>query len=80
VFNEDLLTQYKELQFKGQHIELALLPNKKKEYKVEEIRKYWKQGWKIQFLVHWKGYRDEHDQWITKTGLSHAKEMIKDYW
>jgi len=22
---------------------------------------------------------NEHDQWITKIGLSHAKEAIKDY-
>jgi len=29
--------------------------------------------------MHWKGYGDEHDQWIAKSGLSHAKEAIKDY-
>ena len=23
---------------------------------------------------------DEHDQWITKTGLPHAREAIEDYW
>ena len=43
VFNEDLLTQYKKLQFKGQHIKLAPPPdiiNEKEEYEVEEIRKY----------------------------------------
>ena len=43
MFNEDLLTQCKELQYKGQHVELAPLPdiiNKEEEYKVEEIRKY----------------------------------------
>ena len=45
VFNEDLLTQCKEPQYKGQHMELALLPdiiNKEEEYEVEEVRKYWK--------------------------------------
>ena len=43
VFNEDLLTQCKELQFKGQYMDLALLPdiiNKEKEYEVKEIRNY----------------------------------------
>ena len=43
VFNEDLLTQCKEPQFKGQHIKLVPLPdiiNEEEEYKVEEIRKY----------------------------------------
>jgi len=36
--------------------------NEKEEYKVKEIRKHQKQGRKTQFLVHWKRYRDEHDQ------------------
>ena len=36
--------------------------NEEEKYKVEEVRKHRKQGWRTQFLVHWKGYRDEHDQ------------------
>ena len=65
VFNEDLLTQCKEPQFQGQHMEPVSLPtiiNKEEEYEVEEIRKHRKQGWGIQFLVHWKDYSDEHNQ------------------
>ena len=64
-------------------MELALLPdiiNEKEKYEVEEIRKHWKQGQGTQFLVHQKGYRGEHDQWIVETGLPHAKEAIEDYW
>ena len=83
MFNKDLPTRCKELHFPGQHIELALLPdiiNKEEEYEVEEIRKHRKQEWKTQFLVHWKGYGDEHNQWIAEKGLSHAKETIKGYW
>jgi len=53
--------------------------NKKKEYEVEEIRKHRKWGWKTQFLVHWKSYEDEHDQWIVETGLPHVKKVIEDY-
>jgi len=34
----------------------------------------------MQYLVYWKGYGNEHDQWIAELGLSHAKEAIKDYW
>ena len=55
MFNEDLLTQCKKSKFEEQYMELALPPtiiNKEEEYKVEEIRKYRKQGWKTQFLVH----------------------------
>ena len=43
VFNEDLLIQCKEPQYKGQYVEPAPLPdiiNEKEEYEVEEIRKH----------------------------------------
>ena len=65
VFNEDLLTQCVEPKFKKQHEEPASLPmiiNEEEEYEVEEVRKHRKQGRETQYLVHWKGYRDEHDQ------------------
>jgi len=72
-----------EPKFKGQYKNLALPPtiiNEEEEYKVEEVRKHRKCGREMQYLVHWKGYRDEYDQWIAETGLSHAREAIKDYW
>jgi len=43
VFNEDLLTQCKEPQYKSQHMDPAPLPdiiNEEEEYEVEEIRKH----------------------------------------
>jgi len=43
MFNEDLLTRCKKLQFKGQHIELASIPtiiNEEEEYEVEEVQKH----------------------------------------
>jgi len=54
--------------------------NKEEEYEVEEIRKHWKKGRGTQYLVHWKGYRNEHDQWIVEMELPHAKGAIEDYW
>ena len=83
VFNEDLLTWCVEPKFKEQHKDLAPSPiiiNEEEEYEVEEVRKYRKQGRGTQYLVHWKGYGDKHDQWIAKSGLPHAKQVIKDYW
>jgi len=83
IFNKDLLTQYVEPNFKGQHEEPAPPPmiiNKEEEYKVEEVRKHRKCRRGMQYLVHWKGYRNEHDQWIAETGLPHAREAIEDYW
>ena len=83
VFNKNLLTQCVELKFKGQHKDPTPLPtiiNEEEEYEVEEVRKYRKQGKEIQYLMYWKGYRDEHDQWIAEKGLPHAREVIEDYW
>ena len=57
-----------------------MIINKKEEYEMEEIRKHRKHRRETQYLIHWKGYRDEHDQWIAETELPHAKEMIEDYW
>jgi len=83
VFNEDLLTQCMEPKFQGQHKDPAPLPmiiNEEEEYKIEEVRKHQKQRKGVQYLVHWKGYGDEHNQWIAETRLLHAKQVIEDYW
>ena len=83
VFNEDLLTQCVEPKFKGQHKKPVLPPtiiNEEEEYEVEEVWKHRKREQGIQYLVHWKGYGDEHDQWIAETGLPHAKQAVEDYW
>ena len=82
MFNEDLLTKYKALQFKEQYMDLASPPtiiNEEKKYKVKEVWKHrkWEKG--TQYLVHWKDYGDKHNQWIAETGLPHTKEAIKDY-
>jgi len=54
--------------------------NKEEEYEVEKVQKHKKQGRVMQYLVHWKGYGDKHDQWIAESRLSHAKGVIEDYW
>ena len=35
--------------------------SKEKEYEVEEVKNHRKQGYGTQFLVHWRGYGNEHD-------------------
>jgi len=65
VFNENLLTQCVEPKFKRQHEKPAPPPtiiNEEEEYEVEEVRKHRKHGRETQYLVHWKGYRDKHNQ------------------
>jgi len=83
VFNEDLLTRCVEPKYQGQHMDLAPPPviiNEEEEYEVEEVWKHRKRGRGTQYLVHWKGYGDKHDQWIAEMGLPHAKQVIEDYW
>jgi len=83
VFNENLLTKWREPKFQIQKDMPPLPPeiiNKEEEYKIEAIRKHRKQGNSTQYLVHWKGYSNEDDEWIPKSGLGHAKKLLKDYW
>jgi len=57
-----------------------MIINEAEEYEIEEVRKHqkWEKG--VQYLVHWKDYGDEYNQWIAKTGLPYAKQAIEDYW
>ena len=72
-----------ESKFQGQHKDPAspsMIINEEEEYEVKEVRKYRTRGRRTQYLIHWKGYRDEHDQWIAESGLPHARQAIEDYW
>ena len=72
-----------EPKFQGQHKDLASLPviiNKEEEYEVEEVQKHRTRGRRMQYLVHWKGYGDKHNQWIAESGLPHARQAIEGYW
>jgi len=72
-----------EPKFKGQcknPTPLPMIINEEEEYEVAEVRKYRKHRRRTQYLVYWKSYGDEHNQWIAETGLPHAKEAIEDYW
>ena len=57
-----------------------MIINEEEGYEVEEVRKHRTRGWDMQYLVHWKGYGNEHDQYIAESGLPHAKKAIEDYW
>lgn len=49
------------------------------EYKVEEILDKRKRGHGYQYLIHWKGYLDSANEWITRANLGNAKELLEAY-
>ena len=82
VFNKNLLTWCVKPKFKEQHKDPTSPPiiiNQEKEYEVKEVRKHRKCRRGTQYLVHWKGYGNEYNQWIAETGLPYAKKVIEDY-
>lgn len=41
-----------------------------------------RKGWgkpRVQYLVRWKGYEPEWDEWYTEDDLGNAKQLIEDY-
>jgi hypothetical protein len=82
IFNEALLLPFRGPEFDSQRKEPPPSPdiiNDEEEYEVEEIRGHCKKGRGIQYLVHWKGYGNEHDQWLSKTNLEGSAELIEEY-
>ena len=82
MFNEDLLTRCRKLNYQGQHIDSVPPPmiiNEEEEYEVEEVRKHRKQEQGTQYLVHWKGYGNKHNQWIAEMGLPCIRKVIEEY-
>ena len=56
-----------------------MIINEEEKYKVKEVQKHRKQGRRMQYLIHQKGYGDKHDQWIAESELPYVKEAIKNY-
>ena len=50
------------------------------EYEVEKILDAKLRYRKMWFLVQWKGYGEEHDQWEPEMNLAHAKEAIEEFY
>ena len=54
------------------------------EYEVEKIYDHRDvkvgKSFRRDYLVRWKGYGVEHDEYIPKTNLGNARERISEYW
>ncbi len=82
VFHVDLLTPYKETEFHGRNFEWPLpdLVNGEEEYEVEHVldSRRFGRGRQVQYLVHWKGYPESDDQWISWSDLN-APELLAEF-
>ena len=85
VFNESLLTPYVKPAFPSQRKPLPPPPDvvgEELEYEVEKIldsriRRTGRSS-STEFLIAWKGYGPEHNQWIKKKDLF-ARELLADF-
>ena len=82
MFHVDLLTPYKETEFHGRNFEWPLpdLVNGEEEYEVEHVldSRRFGRGRQVQYLVHWKGYPESDDQWISWSDLN-APELLAEF-
>ena len=49
------------------------------EYKVEELLDSWLKKGKLEYLVKWSGYTDDHNTWEPESNLTNSKEAINNF-
>jgi hypothetical protein len=80
VFNEELLTPYKEpAPHRREKRPLPQIVEGEEEYEMEEILKSRKRGRGMQYLVKWKGYPHSENTWEPARHLTHAKKMLNEF-
>ena len=58
---------------------MEVTEDRDEEYEVEQIvDSCWKE-WRLEYLIHWKGYLEEERTWKPAGNLTHAKEVIADF-
>jgi hypothetical protein len=83
VFNEVLLTPYHPPQYHGQIPPPPpdpIIVDDYPEYDVEEILASRRRGRGIQYLVHWKGYDHNEDTWEPRRNITHADQLLEDFY
>ena len=81
VFHASLLSPYKETDAHGPNFTLPPpeMIEGEEEYEVEAILKHCKRGKGYQYLVKWKGYPTEENQWEPATHLENAGTILEKY-
>ena len=82
VFNQDLLTPFNEAVYTTQQKPRPPPPEiigNELEYEVQQILDARRHRNTIEYLVSWKGYGPEHNQWIKRRDV-HAKDLITAFY
>ena len=56
-----------------------LIVGNEEEYKVEEVLDSRMKRQKLEYLVKWKGYTDEHNTWESADNFGHAKQKVTNF-
>ena len=83
VFHIDLLMPYKETEAYRPSFTHPppVIKEGEEEYEVETIRDIQRKGrgWKLQYLIHWKGYPSADDSWVDHEDM-HTPEVLKQFY
>ena len=83
VFHVSLLEPWHDRDDDGKAAErmpVALEVDGEDEYELEKILGARKRKGSRQYLVKWKGYPENYDQWEPEENLGNAEELVREYW
>ena len=58
---------------------IKVIPENEEEYEVEQILDTREKGRKIEYLIHWKGYRHDEDTWEPLKNLTHCQQLVRQF-
>jgi hypothetical protein len=83
IFHDSYLMPYRKLVYTSQQPPPhppPILVDGEPEFKVESVldERMWRR--RLEYLVHWKGYRREHNTWEAAANLENAAEVVRDFY
>jgi hypothetical protein len=71
LYNEDMPDSVDTLELEDE--------DSKDEWEIESLVGHRKRASGTQYLVRWKGWSKEYDEWVHENFLAHAKELVDEY-
>jgi hypothetical protein len=82
VFHSSLLSPFRETDTHGPAYPTPIpdIIEGEEEFEVEGILKHKVKQGKAHFLIRWKNCADSEDSWEPEDNLTHAKDILREYW